>query len=183
MLFNTIPEGIDAIRQGEILVVVDDPDRENEGDLVMAAEKATPKAINFMAKYGRGMICLPATSQRLKELELFEMVSDNTSKMSTAFTVTIDAKEVKTEVATIWGDYFKEPQISKYPEIHGLVHSIMQLASKCKQENIRENGVELLKNINKFTEIFWSTKEIKTEKKFSPYPPELVIVCPILKSA
>ena len=59
----------------------------------------------------------------------------------------------------------------------------MQLASKCKQENIRENGVELLKNINKFTEIFWSTKEIKTEKKFSPYPPELVIVCPILKSA
>ena len=77
MSFNTIPEGIESIRQGEILVVVDDPDRENEGDLVMAAEKATPEAINFMAKYGRGMICLPATSQRLKELELFEMVSDN----------------------------------------------------------------------------------------------------------
>ena len=99
MSFNTIPEGIESIRQGEILVVVDDPDRENEGDLVMAAEKATPEAINFMAKYGRGMICLPATSQRLKELELFEMVSDNTSKMSTAFTVTIDAKEVKTGIS------------------------------------------------------------------------------------
>ena len=99
MSFNTIPEGIESIRQGEILVVVDAPDRENEGDLVMAAEKATPEAINFMAKYGRGMICLPATSQRLKELELFEMVSDNTSKMSTAFTVTIDAKEVKTGIS------------------------------------------------------------------------------------
>ena len=99
MSFNTIPEGIESIRQGEILVVVDAPDRENEGDLVMAAEKATPEAINFMAKSGRGMICLPATSQRLKELELFEMVSDNTSKMSTAFTVTIDAKEVKTGIS------------------------------------------------------------------------------------
>ena len=99
MSFNTIPEGIHSIRQGEILVVVDDPDRENEGDLVMAAEKATPEAINFMAKYGRGMICLPATPKKLKELELFEMVSDNTSKMSTAFTVTIDAKEVTTGIS------------------------------------------------------------------------------------
>ena len=92
------------------------------------------------------------------------------------------AKEVKSEVATIWGDYFKEPQISKYPEVHTLVHEIMQLASKCKQENKRENGVELLKKVNKFTEIFWETKGIKTEKKYAPYPPELVIVCPILKS-
>ena len=92
------------------------------------------------------------------------------------------AKDVKSEVTTIWGDYFKEPQISKYPEIHQLVHEIMQLASKCKQEHKRENGVELLKRINKFTEIFWDTKDIKTEKKYAPYPPELVIVCPILKS-
>ena len=61
------------------------------------------------------------------------------------------AKEVKSEVATIWGDYFKEPQISKYPEIHELTHSIMQLASKCKQDINRENGVELLKQVNKFT--------------------------------
>ncbi len=92
------------------------------------------------------------------------------------------SKEVKTEIATIWGDYFKEPQISKYPEIHELVHSIMQLASKCKQEIKRENGVELLKKINKFTEIFWATKDIETEKKYAPYPPELVIVCPKLKN-
>jgi nickel superoxide dismutase len=91
-------------------------------------------------------------------------------------------KEIKSEVATIWGDYFKEPQISKFPEIHSLVHSIMQLASKCKQELDRNNGVELLKLVNKFTEIFWATKDIKTEKFYAPYPPELVIVCPILKN-
>lgn len=99
MAFNTIPEAIQAIRNGEVIVVVDDPGRENEGDLIMAAEKATPEAINFMAKYGRGMICLPATSQRLQELELFAMVAENTSKMSTAFTVTIDAKEVTTGIS------------------------------------------------------------------------------------
>ena len=119
-----------------------------------------------------------------EEIKDANMNSNNISQLTRLISVKEQhAKEVKTEVATIWGDYFKEPQISKYPEIHELVHTIMQLASKCKQENIRENGVELLKNINKFTEIFWSTKEIKTEKKFSPYPPELVIVCPILKSA
>ncbi|MBL80010.1 MAG: superoxide dismutase, Ni [Nitrosomonadaceae bacterium] len=92
------------------------------------------------------------------------------------------AKEVKSEVSTIWGDYFKEPQISKYPEIHELTHSIMQLASKCKQDINRDNGVELLEKVNKFTEIFWETKNIKTEKCYAPYPPELVIVCPVLKS-
>ena len=92
------------------------------------------------------------------------------------------AKEVKSEVSTIWGDYFKEPQISKFPEIHELTHSIMQLASKCKQEINREHGIELLKKINKFTEIFWATKDVKTDKFYAPYPPELVIVCPILKN-
>tara|TARA_B100001057_G_scaffold338856_1_gene339599 strand:+ start:58 stop:432 length:375 start_codon:yes stop_codon:yes gene_type:complete len=93
------------------------------------------------------------------------------------------AKEVKNEIATIWGDYFKEPQISKHPEIHDLTHSIMQMASKCKQDIDRNHGVELLKKVNKFTEIFWETKNVKTQKCFAPYPPELVIVCPILKSA
>ncbi len=92
------------------------------------------------------------------------------------------AKDVKSEVSTIWGDYFKEPQISKFPEVHELVHSIMQLASKCKQELDRNNGVELLKKVNRFTEIFWATKDVKTEKFYAPYPPELVIVCPVLKS-
>ncbi|MCZ6676915.1 MAG: bifunctional 3,4-dihydroxy-2-butanone-4-phosphate synthase/GTP cyclohydrolase II [Candidatus Poribacteria bacterium] len=99
MKFNTIPEAIEAIRNGEMIIVTDDPDRENEGDLIMAAEKVTPEAINFMAKYGRGLICLPATADRLAELALPLMVSENTARLSTAFTVTIDAKEVTTGVS------------------------------------------------------------------------------------
>ena len=117
------------------------------------------------------------------EVDESEMNSNNISQLSRLIAVKEQhAKEVKSEVATIWGDYFKEPQITKYPEIHELVHSIMQLASKCKQNTKREDGVELLKKINKFTEIFWNTKGVKTEKKYAPYPPELVIVCPVLKS-
>lgn len=74
-----------------MLIVVDDEDRENEGDFIMAAETITPEAINFMAKYGRGMICLPTTQKRLKELNLSMMVDENTAKMGTPFTVTVDA--------------------------------------------------------------------------------------------
>ena len=97
--FNTIPEALAAIRNGELIVVVDEPDRENEGDLIMAAEKVTAEAINFMAKYGRGLICLPTCSERLTELELHPMVVSNTAQMQTAFTVTIDAKEVTTGIS------------------------------------------------------------------------------------
>ena len=118
-----------------------------------------------------------------EEIKDAEMSSTKIAQLSRLTAVKEQhAKEVKAEVATIWGDYFKEPQITKFPEIHELVHSIMQLASKCKQEIDRENGVELLKKVNKFTEIFWTTKNVETEKKYAPYPPELVIVCPILKS-
>ena len=99
MKFNTIPEAIEAIRNGEMIIVSDDPDRENEGDLIMAAEKATPEAVNFMAKYGRGMICLPATAERLSELNLPLMVSENTAQLHTAFTVTIDASDVTTGIS------------------------------------------------------------------------------------
>jgi len=91
--FNTIEEAIEAIRNGEMIIVTDDADRENEGDLLMAAEKVTPAAINFMAKYGRGLICLPATQERLEQLKLEPMVSDSTAHLSTAYTVSIDAKE------------------------------------------------------------------------------------------
>ena len=97
--FNTIPEAVDAIQNGEIIIVVDDPDRENEGDLVMAAEKVTSEAINFMLKYGRGMICLPATTARLSELNLPLMVDQNNETMRTAFSVTIDVKGVKTGIS------------------------------------------------------------------------------------
>ena len=97
--FNTIPEALSAIQNGEVIIVIDDPDRENEGDLIMAAEKVTAETINFMAKFGRGLICLPTCSERLTELELDPMVASNTAQMQTAFTVTIDAKEVTTGIS------------------------------------------------------------------------------------
>src|SRR2546427_13158693 len=90
--FATLEEAIGEVRQGRILGVVDDEDRENEGDLVMAADKVTPEAINFMAKYGRGLVCMPMTGERLDELKISMMVSDNTAPMGTAFTVTVDAR-------------------------------------------------------------------------------------------
>lgn len=99
MNFNTIEEAIEDIRNGKIIVVVDDEDRENEGDLLMAAEKATPEAINFMATYGRGLICMPVVGERLDELGIGAMVQVNTDTMSTAFTVSIDAASVTTGIS------------------------------------------------------------------------------------
>ena len=90
--FASIAEAIDDIRQGRMVVVVDDEDRENEGDFLMAADRATPEAINFMARHGRGLICAPMTGERLDELRISMMVADNTASMGTAFTVTVDAK-------------------------------------------------------------------------------------------
>jgi 3,4-dihydroxy 2-butanone 4-phosphate synthase/GTP cyclohydrolase II len=90
--FATIAEAIEEIRQGRVLVVVDDEDRENEGDLVMAADKATPESVNFMAKHGRGLICVPMLGERLDQLEVGMMVSNNTAPMGTAFTITVDAR-------------------------------------------------------------------------------------------
>jgi 3,4-dihydroxy 2-butanone 4-phosphate synthase/GTP cyclohydrolase II len=93
MGFSPTEEAIEEIRQGKMVIVIDDEGRENEGDLVMAAEKVTPLAINFMAKYGRGLICLSIVGSRLDELKISDMVSENTAKMGTPFTVSIDAKE------------------------------------------------------------------------------------------
>lgn len=90
--FNTIEEAIEDIANGKMVILVDDEDRENEGDLCMAAEKVTPEAINFMAKYGRGLICLSLTPQRVTELQLPMMTDTNTSPFGTAFTVSIEAK-------------------------------------------------------------------------------------------
>ena len=92
------------------------------------------------------------------------------------------AIEVKDAVRTIWGDYFKEPQFSKYPEIHDLTHTIMLTASKAKQNVDREVSIDLLNHVNKFAEIFWSTKDVKTYKAVSPYPPSLELVYPDLKN-
>jgi 3,4-dihydroxy 2-butanone 4-phosphate synthase/GTP cyclohydrolase II len=91
-VFAPIEQAIEAIRDGRMIIVVDDEDRENEGDLTIAAEKITPEAINFMARYGRGLICTPMTEDRLRELDLPDMVPDNSSRFGTAFTVSIEAK-------------------------------------------------------------------------------------------
>jgi len=90
--FDSIEEAIEDIREGKIIIVVDDKDRENEGDFLMAAERVTPEAVNFMAKNGRGLICMPCIGERLDELNIHPMVSNNTSTHETAFTVSIGAK-------------------------------------------------------------------------------------------
>jgi len=91
MPLATIEEAIDEIRRGRMVILMDDKDRENEGDLCMAAEKVTPQAINFMATHGRGLVCLPLTEERVRHLGLSMMVSENTSPFGTAFTVSVDA--------------------------------------------------------------------------------------------
>lgn len=88
--FASIPEAVKDLKAGKMIVVVDDEDRENEGDFIMAADKVTPEAVNFMATHGRGMICVPATQERLQELGLPMMVERNTAKLGTAFTVSVD---------------------------------------------------------------------------------------------
>lgn len=97
--FNHIEEAIEDIRYGKIVVVIDDEDRENEGDLLMAAEKVTPEAINFMATYGKGLICMPLTEEYLKRLNIPQMVKDNTDNHETAFTVSIDHIETTTGIS------------------------------------------------------------------------------------
>jgi 3,4-dihydroxy 2-butanone 4-phosphate synthase/GTP cyclohydrolase II len=91
--FNTVDEAMEDIEKGKMVILVDDEDRENEGDLCMAAEKVTPGAINFMAKYGRGLICLSLKPERVRELDLPMMTDENTSTFGTAFTVSIEAKK------------------------------------------------------------------------------------------
>lgn len=97
--FNHIEEAIEDIRDGKIVVAIDDEDRENEGDLLMAAEKVTPEAINFMATYGKGLICMPLTEEYLKRLNIPQMVKDNTDNHETAFTVSIDHVETTTGIS------------------------------------------------------------------------------------
>lgn len=107
--FNTIQEALEDIKAGKMVVVVDDEDRENEGDLLMAAEKVTPEAINFMATYARGLICMPCTEERLRELDIVQMVSQNTDNHQTAFTVSIDALDTTTGISA----YERATTISK----------------------------------------------------------------------
>lgn len=117
--FHTIDEAVEDIKQGRMVILVDDEDRENEGDLVMAAERVSPESINFMAKNGRGLICLTLTPERADELQLSPMVSENTSTFGTAFTVSIDAREgVTTGISA--GDRSKTILVAINPKTHPL---------------------------------------------------------------
>lgn len=93
------------------------------------------------------------------------------------------AAKVKSEINIIWGDYFKAPHFEQFPELHSLTHQIMQKASACKQETVAGNGSELVDLVNRFAEIFWATKDVKTQTVIAPYLPNLPIVRPILESA
>ena len=127
----------------------------------------------------------------IRFIDLINEMSDSTMSNKddlAKFTRLVQQKEersiiAKNEIAVIWGVYFKVSQIEKHPSVHDLVHSIMMDGSKCKQGLHREDGLSLLAKINEFAEMFWATKEIETEKKISPYAPNLEVVVPVLKSA
>jgi 3,4-dihydroxy 2-butanone 4-phosphate synthase/GTP cyclohydrolase II len=97
--FHAVEEAIEEIRAGRMVIVVDDEDRENEGDLIIAAEKITPEKINYMATYAKGLICMPMTGERLDELEIQQMVEQNTESLGTAFTVSVDAATAATGIS------------------------------------------------------------------------------------
>lgn len=91
-MFNRVEEGLEAIKQGEIIIVVDDENRENEGDFIVAGEKITPEIVNFMITNGRGLLCVPLPTSRCKELQLYPMADDNTSLLGTPFTMSVDLR-------------------------------------------------------------------------------------------
>lgn len=99
MKFNTIEEAIEDIKVGKMVIVVDDEDRENEGDLVIAAEKVTPQSINFMVSFAKGLVCVPIIGEKLDKLNIDQMVSNNTDSLGTAFTVSVDAKDTTTGIS------------------------------------------------------------------------------------
>lgn len=91
-MLNTVEEGLEMIRQGQIIIVVDDEDRENEGDFIVSGEKITPEIINFMITHGRGLLCAPIPKERCKELNLLPMAAENTSLLDTPFTMSVDLR-------------------------------------------------------------------------------------------
>ncbi|HNX29017.1 MAG TPA: bifunctional 3,4-dihydroxy-2-butanone-4-phosphate synthase/GTP cyclohydrolase II [Syntrophomonadaceae bacterium] len=123
-MLNTIEEAVNDIRQGKMIIVVDDEDRENEGDLVVAAEKVTPEIINFMVTNAKGLVCVPIISERLDELDIPPMVTENTDNHETAFSVSIDHKTTTTGISA-----------------HERAASIIALTdSNCKAEDFRRPG-------------------------------------------
>lgn len=124
----------------------------------------------------------------LTMLRMVDLIGETDQKDSSDFhsmTRFIATKEehgikCKQEILIIWGDYFKAPQIEKFPEIHDLTHGIMLLASQCKQQVDRDKTRQLIEQVNRFAEIFWATKEVKTKRSVCPYPPAVEVVYPDL---
>lgn len=117
-MFNSIEEAIEDMKYGKMIIVIDDPDRENEGDLLMAGEKITPEAINFMARYGRGLICMPIAKQLAKQLDINPMIHNNTDNYQTAFTISIDHKDTTTGISA----YERSLTIQKFCDEHANTH-------------------------------------------------------------
>ena len=134
--FNMVEDAIKDIKEGKIIIVVDDPDRENEGDLLMAAEKVTGEAINFMTKYGRGLICMPVEENRLNKLKIEPMVDKNTDNHETAFTVSIDHVDTTTGISA----FERAITIQKVIDCNSVPNSNETLSSKKKGGVLERNG-------------------------------------------
>ena len=115
--FNTIEEAIEDIKNGKMIIVIDDPNRENEGDLLMAAEHVTGEAINFMTKFGRGLVCMPMEEERIRQLKIPQMVENNTDNHETAFTASIDYVETTTGISAFDRALTIEKAITSYNEL------------------------------------------------------------------
>ena len=119
----------------------------------------------------------------LLELENIDSMSGQAQLARIVAQKEIEAQKVKDEVNIIWGDYFKEPQINDYPEVHNIVHGIMRLGSQCKQEVSKDAAEALVNALNGFADMFWKTKGVETQRVVAPYPPALPVIVPILESA
>ena len=119
----------------------------------------------------------------LLELENIDSMSGQAQFARIVGQKEIEAQKVKDEVNIIWGDYFKEPQLTDYPEVHNIVHGIMRLGSQCKQEVSKDAAEALVNALNGFADIFWKTKGVETQRVVAPYPPALPVIVPILESA
>ena len=193
---DKIEDAISAIKNGEIIIVVDDENRENEGDFITAAETIDSSKINFMAKNGRGLICVPLTDKRSKELHLSPMVSNNTDPMDTAFTVSVDlrgngvtsgistsdrAKTIKALVDNYSTDFGVKAHYSGLPYIR-TVDSI-----KVKKENSMFILFTLIitaliygERPIRIIEKFWSPPPIRAEKNESPFCPSIAAARPVV---
>ena len=132
--FNTIEEALEDLRQGKIIMVTDDPDRENEGDFICAAEFATTENINFMATYGKGLICMPMSDEFVKKLKFPQMVQQNTDNHETAFTVSIDHVSTSTGISAAERSVTALACVSDDASRRGFSQAGAYVSASCKEK-------------------------------------------------